>query len=70
VTDFLETKRKETDDRLKELKPLVGEHRRLEAATRRGGGAFHRGVRTQPLDPSLSCCTGWRSLPIGVDRRV
>jgi hypothetical protein len=33
MTDFLQTKRKEINDRLKELEPLVDEHRRLEAAT-------------------------------------
>jgi hypothetical protein len=32
VTDFLDEKRKEMADRLKELKPLVDEYHRLEAA--------------------------------------
>jgi hypothetical protein len=32
VTDFLDDKRKEINDRLQELKPLVDEYRRLEAA--------------------------------------
>ena len=32
VTDFLDEKRKEITDRLKELKPLVDEYNRLEAA--------------------------------------
>jgi hypothetical protein len=32
VTDFLDEKRKEITDRLKELKPLVDEYHRLEAA--------------------------------------
>jgi hypothetical protein len=32
VTDFLDEKRKEISDRLKELKPLVDEYARLEAA--------------------------------------
>jgi hypothetical protein len=32
VTDFLDEKRKEISDRLKELKPLVDEYHRLEAA--------------------------------------
>jgi hypothetical protein len=32
VTDFLDEKRKEITDRLKELKPLVDEYQRLEAA--------------------------------------
>lgn len=33
VTDFLEEKRKEIDARLRELKPLVEEYRRLERAS-------------------------------------
>ncbi len=33
MTDFLDDKRKEITDRLRELKPLVEEYRRLEAAT-------------------------------------
>jgi sugar-specific transcriptional regulator TrmB len=32
VSDFLETKRKEIDARLRELKPLIEEYRQLEAA--------------------------------------
>ena len=32
MTDFLDEKRKEIADRLKELKPAVDEHKRLEAA--------------------------------------
>ena len=32
MTDFLDEKRKEITDRLKELKPLVDEYQRLEAA--------------------------------------
>ncbi len=32
MTDFLDDKRKEIADRLKELKPFVDEHKRLEAA--------------------------------------
>lgn len=44
MADFLDEKRKEIQARLKELKPLVEEHQRLEAAERalsgvRGGGA-------------------------------
>lgn len=43
MADFLDVKLKEIDDRLKELAPLVDEHRRLEAARSAlagvGGGA-------------------------------
>ena len=34
MTDFLDEKRKEIQARLKELKPLVEEYQRLEAAER------------------------------------
>ena len=34
MTDFLDEKRKEIQQRLKEIKPLVDEYRRLEAAER------------------------------------
>ena len=34
MTDFLQEKRNEIDDRLKELGPVVEEHRRLEAAAK------------------------------------
>jgi hypothetical protein len=43
VTDFLDEKRKQITDRLRELKPLVEEYRRLEAAT-----AALDGIPTSP----------------------
>src|ERR1039457_4966285 len=34
VTDFLDVKRREITDQMKKLKPMVEEHRRLEAAAK------------------------------------
>jgi hypothetical protein len=46
VADFLEEKRKEIQARLKELKPLVDEYERLEAAERALAGVESRPART------------------------
>jgi CRP-like cAMP-binding protein len=46
VADFLEEKRKEIQARLKELKPLVDEYQRLEAAERALAGVESRPART------------------------
>jgi len=43
MTDFLDEKRKEIQQRLKELKPLVEEYGRLEAAERALSGVDGRG---------------------------
>jgi hypothetical protein len=52
VTDFLDEKRKEITDRLKELKPLVDEYQRLEAAASAlagvGGSASSASVAAAP----------------------
>jgi hypothetical protein len=45
VTDFLDEKRKEIQSRLKELKPLVDEYRRLEAAEQALAGVEQTPVR-------------------------
>ena len=45
MTDFLDEKRKEITDRLKELKPLVDEYRRLEAAASALAGVGESAVR-------------------------
>jgi len=45
VTDFLDEKRKEITDRLKELKPLVDEYHRLEAAASALAGVGGSAVR-------------------------
>jgi hypothetical protein len=44
VVDFLEEKRKEIQQRLKELKPLVDEYHRLEAAERALAGVGDSGA--------------------------
>jgi CRP-like cAMP-binding protein len=44
VTDFLDEKRKEIQSRLKELKPLVDEYNRLEAAERALSGVGNAGA--------------------------
>jgi sugar-specific transcriptional regulator TrmB len=46
VTDFLEEKRREIDARLKELKPLVDEYNRLEAASQALAGVGTNGARS------------------------
>ncbi len=46
MPDFLEEKRKEITDRLKELKPLVDEYHRLEAAASALAGVGGAAVRT------------------------
>jgi hypothetical protein len=52
VTDFLDEKRREITDRLKELKPLVDEYSRLEAAASAlagvGGSASATATATAP----------------------
>ncbi len=45
MTDFLDEKRKEITDRLKELRPLVDEYRRLEAAASALAGVGESAVR-------------------------
>ena len=48
MTDFLDEKRKEITDRLKELKPMVDEYNRLEAAAARSpASAAHPPPRTR-----------------------
>jgi hypothetical protein len=44
LTDFLDTKKKEIADRLKELRPLVEEYRRLEEAAAALGGVAANGA--------------------------
>ena len=56
MTDFLDAKRKEIDDRLKELRPLVDEYPRLEKAAAAlagvgGSGATGRRRSARPPGP-------------------
>ena len=48
MPDFLEEKRKEISQRLKELRPLVDEYHRLEAAEQALSGVGGNGRRTAP----------------------
>jgi hypothetical protein len=48
MTDFLDEKRKEIQSRLKELKPLVDEYQRLEAAERALAGVGSKPARSAP----------------------
>jgi hypothetical protein len=71
MTDFLDEKRKEIQARLKELKPLVDEFRRLEAAERALAG-----VESKPAAPaprrsrSTSSSNGRRGRPKGSGTRA
>ncbi len=63
MTDFLDVKRQEISDRLKELRPLVDEHNRLEAAAQAldGVGAAKPTGRRGPGRPRGSASsTGTR----------
>jgi hypothetical protein len=52
MPDFLEEKRKEISQRLKELRPLVDEYHRLEAAEQALSGVGGNGRRTASASPS------------------
>jgi hypothetical protein len=51
LTDFLDEKRKEIQARLKELKPLVDEYHRLDAAERALSGVSNSTSATAPATP-------------------
>ncbi len=48
MSDFLEVKKREITDRLKELKPLVEEYHRLEAASSALQGVASNGAAARP----------------------
>jgi hypothetical protein len=52
MPDFLEEKRKEISQRLKELRPLVDEYHRLEAAEQALSGVDGNGRRNASASPS------------------
>ena len=54
MADFLEEKRKEISARLKELKPLVEEYQRLEAAERALAGVESKPARASAQAPRRS----------------
>jgi CRP-like cAMP-binding protein len=82
VTDFLDEKRREIQARLKELKPLVDEYTRLEAAEQalagldgsptpgRAAAGAHTGRRTRPAARSSGAGTGRRGRPKGSGQRA
>jgi hypothetical protein len=76
VTDFLDEKRKEIQSRLKELKPLVDEYNRLEAAERAlsgvendGGSAATRAPARRGRGRGASSGNGRRGRPKGSGTR-
>jgi sugar-specific transcriptional regulator TrmB len=72
MTDFLDEKRKEIQSRLKELKPLVDEYQRLEAAERALAGVESKPARTGATTSrrnSRSASNGRRGRPKGSGTR-
>jgi hypothetical protein len=71
MPDFLEEKRKEISDRLKELRPLVDEYHRLEAAEQAlsGVGAGGNGRRAAQSSPAPRRTRGARAKSTGTGRR-
>jgi hypothetical protein len=79
LSDFLAEKRREIDERLKELKPLVDEYERLEAASRalagvsNGTAAAPRASAPRPARPARakkSTGTARRGRPKGSGTRA
>jgi IclR helix-turn-helix domain len=74
MTDFLDEKRKEIQSRLKELKPLVDEYQRLEAAERAlAGVGSTKPARTAAATPRRgrgSSSNGRRGRPRGSGTRA
>ena len=75
MADFLDEKRKEIQARLKELKPLVEEYDRLEAAERalsgvgNGSGSSRRAAAATPAAPAATPRRRRRSSGSGNGRR-
>jgi hypothetical protein len=76
VTDFVDEKRREMESRLKELKPLVDEYHRLEAAVTALAGVGNGVVTARPAKKSTaprrrstSTGTGKRGRPKGSGQR-
>ena len=74
MADFLEEKRKEIQARLKELKPLVDEYHRLEAAERALAGVETKPARVAAASPAprraRSSSNGRRGRPKGSGTRA
>jgi sugar-specific transcriptional regulator TrmB len=70
MTDFLDEKRKEIQSRLKELKPLVDEYRRLEAAERALAGVGSKPAAPAARRARSSSRNGRRGRPKGSGTRA
>ena len=75
MADFLDEKRKEIQARLKELKPLVEEYTRLEAAERALSGVGSNGTadpqqRPQLDDHAQAPQQRWLAAPAGAAARA
>jgi hypothetical protein len=74
VADFLEEKRKEISQRLKELRPLVDEYHRLEAAEQALSGVDSRPAAAAPArrarTPRSKSSNGRRGRPRGSGTRA
>jgi len=72
MTDFLDEKRKEIQSRLKELKPLVDEYQRLEAAERALAGVESKPARAATAAPrrGRGSSNGRRGRPRGSGTRA
>jgi hypothetical protein len=71
MTDFLDEKRKEIQARLKELKPLVDEYRRLESAERALAGVESKPAASAPRrSRPTSSRNGRRGRPKGSGTRA
>jgi hypothetical protein len=69
MADFLEEKRKEIQARLKELKPLVEEYTRLEAAERALSGVGSNGSSSRAASGASAAPRRRRSSSSGTGRR-
>jgi hypothetical protein len=70
LPDFLEEKRKEIDSRLRELRPLVDEYRRLEQAAQALAGVRGNGRRTRGRATRRRAGGGRRGRPRGSGTRA
>ena len=69
MADFLDEKRKEIQARMKELKPLVEEYTRLEAAERALSGVGSNGTGTRSASAPAAPAKRRRSSGSGTGRR-
>lgn len=69
MTDFLEEKRREIEARLKELRPLVDEHHRLEAAIRALQGVGDAGATASTSRGRRRSASGSARTSAGSGRR-